>query len=149
MSLKTRSEAAVNLWRIRQGQTEKQLLCRSRYDTRKWRTLSRLPVCRHKTTTEEIRLLLNSAWDPFKAHIGHFFDQALKLHNSPADSARELFKPSTDSARRLVEIEKKSFLFLVWSSLWGRHKWGFCFFCEFYQALGANPMSQFFGSGFV
>jgi len=34
-------------------------------------------------------------------------------------AARELFKPSMDSASLLVEIEKKNFSFLVWGSLGG------------------------------
>jgi len=42
----------------------------------------------------------------------HFFG-----HNSPA--ARELFKPSTDSASLLVKMEEKRFLFLVGGLLGG------------------------------
>jgi len=34
-------------------------------------------------------------------------------HESPAARARELFKPFTDSASLLVDIEKKSFSFSV------------------------------------
>jgi len=34
-------------------------------------------------------------------------------HKSPAAKARELFKPSTDSASLLVDIEKKRFSFSV------------------------------------
>ena len=43
--------------------------------------------------------------------------QDLQRYNSPADWARKLFKPSTDSASLLVEIEKKIFLFWVCGSL--------------------------------
>jgi len=42
----------------------------------------------------------------------HFFGQ-----KSPAARARELFKPSTDSASLLVEIKQKRFSFLVWRFL--------------------------------
>jgi len=50
-------------------------------------------------------------------------------HKLPAARARELFKPSTDSASLLVDIEKIFFHF--WFGIcWGeRHKWG-CF-CSF------------------
>jgi len=37
--------------------------------------------------------------------------------------AREVFKPSADSARHLVSTEKK-IQFWVWGSLGGRHMWG-------------------------
>jgi len=39
--------------------------------------------------------------------------QSLQFCNSPGDWARELFKPSTDSASLVVEIENKNFLFSV------------------------------------
>jgi len=59
--------------------------------------------------------------------------------------AREVFKPSTDSARHLVST-KKNFQFWVWGTLGGRHKW--VVFGLIYPALGANPMIQVFGSSF-
>jgi len=37
------------------------------------------------------------------------FCKAFQRYNSPADRARELFKPSTDSAGLLVEIERFRF----------------------------------------
>jgi len=40
----------------------------------------------------------------------------LRRHNSPSDSARELFRTSTGSASLLVKIKKKIF---VLGSLWG------------------------------
>jgi len=50
---------------------------------------------------------------PLTAAIGRlFFGQ-----KSPAPRARELFKPSTDSANLRVEIEKKFFSFSVWRFL--------------------------------
>ena len=43
-------------------------------------------------------------------------------HKSPAARARELFKPSTDSASLLVDIKKKIFRF-GFEVFWGeRHK---------------------------
>jgi len=41
--------------------------------------------------------------------VRHFSSRALQSYNSPAARARELFKPSTDSASLVVEIEKKRF----------------------------------------
>jgi len=50
--------------------------------------------------------------------------QGLQRYNLPADSARKLFKPPTDSASLLVEIEKKQcFILGLWFSGGGRHKW--------------------------
>jgi len=40
----------------------------------------------------------------------HVSYRALQSYNSPDDWARELFKPSTDSASPVVEVEKKFFL---------------------------------------
>jgi len=45
--------------------------------------------------------------------------QGLQRYNSPADWARKLFKPSTDSASLLFKIEKKKFCF-GFVVLWGR-----------------------------
>ena len=58
-----------------------------------------------------------------KTHSGHFFDQDFNSIYSPSGWARELFKPSTDSASLLVEIEKKC-LFYVCGSLWGTSQVG-------------------------
>jgi len=53
--------------------------------------------------------LESESFNPLTAAIGRpFFG-----HKSPAARARELFKPSTDSASLLVDIEKKSFTFSV------------------------------------
>ena len=43
--------------------------------------------------------------------------QGLQHYNSPADWARKLVKPSTESANLLVEIEKKIFSFWDCGSL--------------------------------
>jgi len=77
--------------------------------------------------------------------------QGLQRYNSPADWARKLFKPSTDSASLLVKIEKKLLFVLgLWFSGRGRHKWGchFHFIGLVYAALDANPMGQLFRSSF-
>jgi len=67
----------------------------------------------------------------------------------PTDSARELFRPSTDSASLLVRIEKKNrFEFGVLCG--DRHKWGVFFrlFGQLYTTLDAELMSQFLAQGF-
>jgi len=72
-------------------------------------------------------------------------------HSSPVDRAREVFEPSTDWARLLVPSENNfSVLGLRFS---GRDvtSGGCCcvFLANFTRPLGANPMSQFFGSSFL
>jgi len=57
--------------------------------------------------------------NPLSPAIAKILAQDLQRYNSPADWARKLFKPSTDSASLLVEIEKKSFRF-GFVVLWGR-----------------------------
>jgi len=52
------------------------------------------------------------------------FYPSLQRHNSPANSVRELFKSSTDSASLLVSIEKKSISFGLGVLLGERHKVG-------------------------
>jgi len=59
---------------------------------------------------------------------GHY----ISGHNSPADSARELFKSSTDSASPLVSIKKNYFIWLG-VLLWGRRKVGM--FLKFWQTF--------------
>jgi len=63
---------------------------------------------------------------PFKSRENHVSCRDLKSYNSPGDWARELLKPSTDSASLVVEIEKKNFSFSVGNFRGERHKWG-CF----------------------
>ena len=71
-------------------------------------------------------------------------------HKSPAAIARELFKPSTDSASLLVDIKKKSFLLWVWGFLGGTSQVGvfLCYFGHLCLALGAVPMGHFLDSKF-
>jgi len=57
-------------------------------------------------------------------------------YNSPATIARELFKPSTDSASLVVSSQKKIFGFGFGVLLGGRHKWG-CF--RIFMAYFARP----------
>jgi len=59
-------------------------------------------------------------------------------HNLPAARAREVFKPSTDSARLPVSTEKTTSQVGVFLHFYG----------QLYPALGANPMSQFLAQGF-
>ena len=57
--------------------------------------------------------------NPLCPAIAIILAQGLQRYNSPANWARKLFKPSTDSASLLVEIEKKLFRF-GFVVLWGR-----------------------------
>jgi len=73
----------------------------------------------------------------------HFFcKQALQCHNSLANWARELFKPSTDLASLLIENEKQFYVlgFSVGNATSGGV---FVFFCQHYLAMDASPISQF------
>jgi len=69
-------------------------------------------------------LWLKRFWLLFQSRVRHFFCKTLQSYNSPAARARELFKPSTDLACLLVEIEKK--FFQSGDTCGRRHKWG-CF----------------------
>jgi len=64
----------------------------------------------------------------------------------PAARARELFKPCTDSASLLVDIEKKKFFVL--GLLGGTSQVGvfLCYFGHLFLALGAVPMGHFLDS---
>jgi len=67
-------------------------------------------------------------------------------YNSPAAAAREVFKPSTDSASLVIPSQKKVFSFGFGVLLEGRHKWGyFRVFGLLYPALDAHQMGQHFG----
>jgi len=74
----------------------------------------------------------------------------IPTHNTPATTAREVFKPSTDSVRLLVSIEKNHFQFWVWGSLKGTSQVGVFlrFHVLLYPALDANRMGQHFGPSF-
>jgi len=55
------------------------------------------------------RWLLVCHREPFKSRENHISCRALQSYNSSGYWARELFKPSTDSASLVDEIEKKFF----------------------------------------
>jgi len=46
-------------------------------------------------------------YDTFNAHASHLSVRHFFGHNSPAAAAREVFKPSTDSASLVVPSQKK------------------------------------------
>jgi len=76
--------------------------------------------------------------------------KSLQLNNSPGGWARELFKPSTDSASLKPANEIKTF-FVVDLGFSGDDVtrgvfW--VFFGKFYLALSPNPISHYFGSTF-
>ena len=70
-------------------------------------------------------------------------------HKSPAARARELFKPSTDSATLLVDIDKNVFRFQSGFSGGDVTTWA-CFgnFVHLWPALGPNPLTHSIGSKF-
>jgi len=67
-------------------------------------------------------------------------------YNSPPAAAREVFKPSTDSAS-LVVPSQKNFQFWVWASLGGASQVGVFsrLYGLFYPALDAHRMGPRFG----
>ena len=69
-----------------------------------------------------------STWQcpPFNDHRSQLIGSSLFCYNSPAAAAREVFKPSPDSASLVVSSQKKIFSFGLGVLLGGRHKWG-CF----------------------
>jgi len=76
---------------------------------------------------------LTSLTKPFKSRASQNFGAGLQRYNLPAGLARRLFKPSTDSASLLFEIENKNFLFWVWGSLGGTSQVGcFCVFLAYF-----------------
>ena len=89
------------------------------------------------------------AQDDFESPLTHCCDRHFFGQSSPAAVAREVFKPSTDAASRLVSI-KKYFFDLDLEFSWGDvTKWG-CFFN--YSPILTGPGRQsnepFFGSRF-
>jgi len=64
-------------------------------------------VGKYSTTTKCFKLLTTAIGQPFFGH------------KSPAARARQLFKPSTDSASLLVDIEKKNVFGFCWLSSGG------------------------------
>ena len=63
---------------------------------------------------------------PFNDRTGHYSGSCIFGYNSAPAAAREVFKPSTDSASLVVSSQKKKFQFWFRGSRGGRHKWG-CF----------------------
>jgi len=83
-------------------------------------------------------------FNPLTAAIGRpFFG-----HKSPTARARELFKPSTDSASLLVDIEKKTFVFFGLAFSRGDVTMRACFRIFGHLALGPNPLTHPFDSKF-
>jgi len=100
--------------------------------------------------TEQQSELNNLIWylTLFRPPLEHFHP-SLQRHNSPANSVRELFKSSTDSASLLVSIKNKYFIWVGGSLGGGVTKQGCIWnFDQFWLARDANPMSQNFGSNF-
>jgi len=88
---------------------------------------------------------------PCKFRDRQNFGAGLQRYNSRADWARKLFKPCTDLASLLVEIEKKFFVLGSGFSGGGRHKWG-CHFRFFWPTLrgpGRQSNEQLFSLKFL
>jgi len=86
-------------------------------------------------------------WQWFWLHIPTFQQRYIVLdyfsHNSPGNKARNVFKPSTDSASLLVSIKKFFDLGLGFSVGDITMRACFCLFGQLYLTLGANPTSHF------
>ena len=82
----------------------------------------------------------------FKSRENHVSCRALQSYNSPGDWARELFKPSTDSASLVAEIEKNIFVFSGGFS--GGNATSGGVFGYLYLALGSYPLGHYYGSRF-
>jgi len=82
----------------------------------------------------------------FNAPASHLSGRHFFGHNSPAAAAREVFKPSTDSASLVVPSQKN---FQVWirGSLGGTSQVGMFkhFYGLLYPALDAHRMGPHFG----
>jgi len=61
---------------------------------------------------------------PFNDHQSHCNGSCIFGYNSAPAAAREVFKPSTDSASLVVLSQKKFFSLGLGVLLGGRHKWG-------------------------
>jgi len=86
---------------------------------------------------------------PFNAHQSQYVGSRFFGYNSPAAAAREVFKPSTDSASLVVPSQKNIFQFWVLGSLGGSSQVGvFSHFygkMRLYPALDAHRMGPHFG----
>ena len=61
---------------------------------------------------------------PFNDRVGQYIGSHFSGHKSPAARARELFKPSKDSASLLLNIEKNVFRFRFGDFLEVTSQWG-------------------------
>ena len=67
-------------------------------------------------------------------HRSQLIGSSLFCYNSPAAAAREVFKPSPDSASLVVSSQKKKFQFWVRGSLGGSSQVGvFCVFMAYFD----------------
>jgi len=82
-------------------------------------------------SAEAGHLVRGRSSEPFNDRAGLHIGRYSFSHNSQTAAAREVFKPSTDSARLLVPTQKKIFSFGFWVLLGGRHKWGCVFMAYF------------------
>jgi len=86
---------------------------------------------------------------PFKSRVGHYRGLDISGHNSLADWPRELFKPSTDLASLLVEIEKNA-SFWICGFLEVTSKWGniFAFSANFTRPWAPTQSAVFLAQAF-
>jgi len=89
-------------------------------------------------------------FNPFSPACATFLAELCKSYNLPGDWARELFKPSTDSASLVVNIEIQNFSFWVWAFLGKTSQVGVFlrYFGHLFLALGAVPIGHFLDSKF-
>jgi len=81
---------------------------------------------------------------PFQFRENHVSCRVFQSYNLPGDWARELFKPSTDSASVVDEIEKK--YFFVFGGVFGGNATSGGVFGYIYLALGSNLLGHYYGS---
>jgi len=93
-------------------------------------------------------LSMSTGWFTFNDCKSHCFGRDLQRYYSPADWARELFKPFTDSASLPVQTKKMFFFVLGVGFSLGDVIIRACFHpcSQVYPALGTNPMGHFLKS---
>ena len=84
-------------------------------------TLQQLRLIRISFTPHGLLIL-----QPFNDRASHFSGSCIFGYNSAPAAAREVFKPSTDSASLVGSSQKKIFSFGLGVLLGGRNEWG-CF----------------------
>ena len=97
-----------------------------------------------KQGTYTLQLLLGALW-PFQYRESPKSCRAFQSYNLPGDWARELSKPSTDSASLVAKIEKNVFHFRWVDFWWWRQKEGI--FWKFWPplaGLGPQPIDPLF-----